>query len=102
MTESHIGFDSEEETGDCVLFQAVSVILHILSPLPPPLSFLPLEMVASADVNAVEVIGSEGGVALGAFPLPCVVARLHTLEAEDVEALGQYGILHSRVAAWAC
>lgn len=55
---------------------------------------------ALTDVNSVKVVGSEGGVALGALPLTCVVARLDTLEAEDVEALSQHGILHPRVAAW--
>lgn len=55
--------------------------------------------VALADVNAVEVVGSESGVALGALPLTCVVARLDALEAEHVEALGQHGVLHPRVAA---
>lgn len=54
---------------------------------------------ALADVNAVEVVRSEGGVALGALPLTCVVACLDALEAEDVEALCQYGVLHPRVAA---
>lgn len=58
--------------------------------------------VASADVDAVEVICSEGGVALGALPLARVVARLDALEAEDVVALGQHGVLHPRVAAGAC
>lgn len=50
--------------------------------------------VASADVDAVEVVCSEGGVALGALPLARVVARLDALEAEDVVALGQHGVLH--------
>lgn len=54
---------------------------------------------ALADVNAVEVVGPERGVALGALPLTCVVARLDALEAEHVEALGQHGVLHPRVAA---
>lgn len=58
--------------------------------------------VASADVDAVEVVCSEGGVALGALPLARVVARLDALEAEDVVALGQHGVLHPRVAARAC
>lgn len=53
----------------------------------------------SSDVNAMEVIGAEGGVALGALPLAGVVARLDALEAEDVEALCEDGILHPRVAA---
>lgn len=55
---------------------------------------------ALPNVNAVEVVGSESGVALGALPLTCVVARLDALEAENVEALGQHRVLHPRVAAW--
>lgn len=53
-----------------------------------------------AYVDAVEIVGTECRVALWAFPLPRIVTRLHTLEAEDVEALCQNGILNSRVAAW--
>lgn len=52
-----------------------------------------------SDVNAVEIVGTEGGVALRALPLACIVTRLHTLEAEDMEALCQHGILYTRVAA---
>lgn len=52
-----------------------------------------------ADVNAVEVVGSESGVALGALPLTRVVPRLDALKAENVEALGQHCVLHPRVAA---
>ena len=55
----------------------------------------------SADVDAVEVVGPEGGVALGALPLPGVVAALDALEAEDVEALGQHRVLLAGVAAGA-
>lgn len=58
--------------------------------------------VASANVDSVEVVCSEGGVALGALPLARVVARLDALEAEDVVTLGQHGVLHPRVAAGAC
>lgn len=54
---------------------------------------------ALADVYAMEVVCSKGGVALGALPLACVVACLDALEAEDVEALCEYCILHPRVAA---
>lgn len=57
------------------------------------------ELVDLADVNAMEVICPEGGVALGALPLPSVVARLDALEAEDVEAFCQDGVLHPGVAA---
>lgn len=59
--------------------------------LPPPPSLF--------DVDAVEVVGAEGGVALGALPLARVVARLYTLEAEDVETLGQDGVLYPGVTA---
>lgn len=54
------------------------------------------------NVNPMEVIGSEGCVALGAFPLPGVVASLDALEAEDMKALGQHSVLHSGVAARTC
>lgn len=46
----------------------------------------------------MEVISPESGVALGTLPLTRVVPRLHALEAEDVEALRQDGVLHTRVA----
>lgn len=47
----------------------------------------------SLDVNAVVVVGAERVVALGALALSRLVARLETLEAEDVEALCQDGVL---------
>lgn len=47
-----------------------------------------------ADVNAVEVVGAEGSIALGTLPLTRVIARLYALEAKDVEALGQHSVLH--------
>lgn len=60
-------------------------------------------MVASlSDVDSVEIVCPEGGVALRALPLACIITRLHTLEAEDVEALCQNSILYTRVAAWTC
>lgn len=52
-----------------------------------------------SDVDAVEIVGAEGGVALRALPLARIVTRLHALEAEDVEALCQHGVLYARVAA---
>lgn len=55
--------------------------------------------VALADINAVEVICSEGGVALRALPLTRVIARLDALKAEDVVALCQHSVLHPGVAA---
>lgn len=55
----------------------------------------------SADVDAVEVVGAEGRVALGALPLAGLVAAAHTLEAEHVEALGEHGILLAGVTAGA-
>lgn len=54
------------------------------------------------NVNPMEVIGSKGCVALGAFPLPGVVASFDALEAEDMKALGQHSVLHSGVAARTC
>lgn len=47
----------------------------------------------------MKVIGSEGTVALGALPLPRVVAHLETFIAENMETLGEYGLLVSHVAA---
>lgn len=52
-----------------------------------------------ADVNAMEVVGAEGCVALGTLSLTSVIPSLDALEAEDVEALCQNGVLHPRVAA---
>lgn len=51
------------------------------------------------DVDAVKVVGAEGTVALGALPLPGVVAHLQTLVAEHVETLGEHRLLVSHVAA---
>lgn len=48
----------------------------------------------------MEVVGPEAGVALGALPLPGVVARLQALVAEHVETLGEHSLLVARVAAW--
>lgn len=53
------------------------------------------------DVDAVKVVGSEGAVALGALPLPGVVAHLQTLVTEDVETLGEHRLLVPGVAAGA-
>ena len=47
----------------------------------------------------MEIVSSEGAVALGALPLPGVVARLQTLVAKNVETLGENRLLVSRVAA---
>lgn len=57
---------------------------------------------ASANVDPVEVVGPKGRVTLGALALPGVIACLHTLEAEDVEALGEHCVLLAHVAARAC
>lgn len=51
------------------------------------------------DVDAVEVVGPEASVALGALPLPGVVARLQALVAEHVETLGEHRLLVACVAA---
>lgn len=56
---------------------------------------------SSGDVDAVEVVGAEGTVALGALPLAGVVAHLEALVAEDVEALGEHRLLVPHVAAGA-
>lgn len=47
----------------------------------------------------MKVVGSEGTVALGAFPLSGVVTHLQTFVAEDVETLGEHRLLVSCVAA---
>lgn len=49
----------------------------------------------------MEVVGSEGTVALGALSLSGVVTHLQTFVAEDVETLGEHRLLVSRVAAGA-
>lgn len=51
------------------------------------------------DVDAVEVVGAEGAVALGAFPLSGVVTHLETFVAEHVETLGEHSLLVPGVAA---
>jgi hypothetical protein len=38
------------------------------------------------------VVGSEGGVAFRAFPLPGFVARAQTVPAEHMEAFGEDGV----------
>lgn len=62
--------------------------------------FLPL-LGELGDVDAVEVVGAEGTVALGALPLPGVVTHLQTFVAEHVETLGEHRLLVSGVAAGA-
>lgn len=47
---------------------------------------------ALGEVNAVVVVGPEGGVALGALAVACFVARLQAVEAENVETLRQDGV----------
>lgn len=85
------------------LLNISSVPLASLQPAPrfgsvccllPPLSGL-------GDVDAVEVVGAEGTVALGALPLSGVVTHLETFVAEHVEALGEHRFLVSGVAAGA-
>jgi len=41
----------------------------------------------------VVVVGTEGGVALGALALPRLVTRAQAAEAEHVETLGEHGVL---------
>lgn len=65
----------------------------------PPLSRFSSFPQQLGDVDAVEVVGTEGTVALGALPLSGVVARLQTLVAEHVEALGEHCLLVAGVAA---
>ena len=49
----------------------------------------------------MEVVGTKGGVALGALPLAGLIAAPHTLEAENVEALGKDCIFPAGVTAGA-
>lgn len=49
----------------------------------------------------MEVMGTKGRVALGALPLAGLIAAPHTLEAENVEALGKHCVLLAGVAAGA-
>lgn len=58
-------------------------------------------MPGSADVDAMEVVGTKGSVALGALPLAGLIAAPHALEAEHVEALSKNCILLAGVAAGA-
>lgn len=46
------------------------------------------------------VICSKSGVTLRAFAVTCLVASLKTIQAEDMKALGQYGILLVGLARW--
>lgn len=64
-------------------------------------SVLQLQWEDSTDVDPVEVIGSEGGIALGALTLPGVIACFHTLKAEDMKTLCEDSILFAHVTAWA-
>lgn len=47
----------------------------------------------------MEIIGTKSSITLGTFALASVVACLHTLEAENMEALGKYCILFTHVTA---
>lgn len=58
-------------------------------------------MAPLGDVDAMEVVGTEGAVALGTLALARVIARLQTFVAEHVEALGEHRLLVPGVAAWA-
>lgn len=80
-----------------------SAPLSSLSHVPrfaPVCCFLP-SLGGLGDVDAVEVVGAEGTVALGALPLSGVVTHLETFVAEHVETLGEHRLLVSGVAAGA-
>lgn len=55
----------------------------------------------SANVDAMEVVGPKSRVALGTLALPGIVAGLHAFKAEDMEALGEHGVLLAHIAAGA-
>lgn len=62
---------------------------------------LPLfSWLGSTYVDAMEIVGTKGSVTLGTFALAGVIAGLHTLEAENMKALGKYSILFTHVATW--
>lgn len=54
----------------------------------------------STNVDTMEIIGTKRGVTLGTFALTGVIACLHTLKAENMKTLGQYGVLFTHVATW--
>jgi len=54
----------------------------------------------STNIDAMEIIGTKRGVTLGTFALTGVIACLHTLKAENMKTLGQYGVLFTHVATW--
>lgn len=53
----------------------------------------------SLDVNPVKIVAAEAGVAFRTLSLPRLVARLDTVHAEHVKALGQYRVFVVHVAA---
>lgn len=60
---------------------------------------LPFFWLGSTNVDAMEIVGTKSSVTLGTFALAGVIARLHTLEAENMETLGKHSILFPHVAA---
>ena len=52
-------------------------------------------------VDFVEVIGSKSGVALGALPLSCLIARPDALGAKDMKAFCQDSVFLAGAAAGA-
>ncbi len=58
------------------------------------------ESQVSSDVDAMEIVGTKCGIALWALSLTGVVARLHALKTENVEALRQNSVLYTWIAAW--
>lgn len=47
----------------------------------------------------MEIIGTKSSITLGTLALASVIARLHTLKAENVKTLGKYCILFTHVTA---
>lgn len=50
------------------------------------------------NVDTMEIIGTKRGITLRTFALTGVIACLHTLKAENMKTLGQYGVLFTHVA----
>ena len=54
---------------------------------------VPATSVTLFEINPMVVVCTERSVALGTLALSRLIARLETLETEDVETLGEYRVL---------
>lgn len=103
-------YDQAKSLNSCLLFtyKHHSVTLRLVPQLTPmPLRKCPKGNKSRehscpfflGDVDAMEVVGPEGAVALGAFALARVVAHLQAIVAENVETFGEHRVFVARVAA---